>query len=175
MHSPPVLETERLVLRRHCVDDFANSAAMWSDSDVVRYITGKPSGRADSWSRLLRYIGHWEALGFGYWVVREKSTDSFLGEVGFADYRREMEPSIEGIPEAGWVFDTGAQGKGYAEEAVRCMLEWADGSLDSNITACIIDPEHTASVRLAEKVGFEKTGMASYMDTRIQVMERQRR
>lgn len=175
MHSAPVLKTEHLVLRRHCVDDFANSAAMWGDSDVVRYISGTPSGRAESWSRLLRYIGHWEALGFGYWVVREKSTDSFLGEVGFADYKREMEPSIEGIPEAGWVFDTGAQGKGYAEEAVRCMLDWADGRLDSEITVCIIDPEHRASMSLAEKIGFKATVMSHYMDTKIQVMQRQRR
>ena len=37
----PILETERLRLRGHRVDDFAASAAMWADPIVTRYIGGK--------------------------------------------------------------------------------------------------------------------------------------
>lgn len=64
----PTLETERLILRGHGVDDFGDSAAMWAEPEVVRHIGGRPFTREESWSRLLRYIGHWSALGFGYWV-----------------------------------------------------------------------------------------------------------
>jgi RimJ/RimL family protein N-acetyltransferase len=53
--------------------------------------------------RLLRYVGHWAVLGFGYWVVEEKASGEFVGETGFADYRREMKPSLDGAPEIGWV------------------------------------------------------------------------
>lgn len=172
MHNTPVLETERLVLRRHEVADFAQSAAMWGDSEVVRHITGKPSTRAESWARLLRYIGHWEALAFGYWVVQEKFTGEFLGEVGFADYKRDGLPSIEGKPEAGWVLTVEAQGKGYGQEAVSCMLGWADRTLDGQTSVCIVDPEHRASIRLALKVGFERTVTTTYMNKPIEVLER---
>ena len=89
------LLTDRTRMRRHTVADFEQSAALWSDPDVVRYILGKPSTRAESWSRLLRYIGHWQALSFGYWVVEDRLTGQLLGEVGLADYKRDMTPSIE--------------------------------------------------------------------------------
>ena len=92
--KPPVLKTDRLILRPHRVEDFDVSAAMWADPDVVRYVTGAPSARPLSWGRLLRYIGHWQALGFGYWVVETRDDGRFLGEVGFADHRRDIEPSL---------------------------------------------------------------------------------
>ena len=43
-------------------------------------------------------------MGFGYWVAEEKATGAFLGEIGFADYQRDLEPRLDGVPEAGWVF-----------------------------------------------------------------------
>jgi RimJ/RimL family protein N-acetyltransferase len=93
----PVIETSRLMLRAHRVEDFAASAALWGDRDVTRYITGKPLTNEEVWSRLLRYAGHWQWLGFGYWVVEEKASGRFIGEMGFADYRREIEPSIAAL------------------------------------------------------------------------------
>ncbi len=66
---------------------------MWADPEVTRYIGGKPLTEEESWARLLRYVGHWSLLGFGYWVVEEKTTGNFIGEVGFADYKRDL-PSL---------------------------------------------------------------------------------
>src|ERR1700729_2426842 len=85
----PILETERLILRAHGIDDFVHSAAMWADPEVTRYIGGKPLSEEETWARLLRYVGHWSLLGFGYWVVEEKATGNFAGEIGFADYKRD--------------------------------------------------------------------------------------
>jgi RimJ/RimL family protein N-acetyltransferase len=42
-------------------------------------------------------------MGFGYWVAEEKETGKFVGEIGFADYKRNLEPSLKGVPEIGWV------------------------------------------------------------------------
>ena len=38
----PVIETERLILRAHHVDDFEHIAAQWADPAVVKYIGGTP-------------------------------------------------------------------------------------------------------------------------------------
>ena len=126
----PTLETKRLLLRGHRNDDFRDSAAMWADKQVVAHISGVPFTEEQSWSRLLRYTGHWQHLGFGYWVVASRDDGSFLGEVGFADYRRDTEPSLAGKPEAGWVLKSDAHGKGIATEAITAMFQWADGNLD---------------------------------------------
>ena len=156
--------TERLVLRRHGLEDFAASAALWADPDVVRHVTGTPSPRAESWARLLRHAGHRALFGHGYWTVRDRASDAFLGEVGLADWKREIAPSIEGEPEAGWVFRPDAQGRGLAREAVRAMLAWADARLDAPSTVCIVAPAQTASIRLARAVGYEKVLETRYRD-----------
>jgi RimJ/RimL family protein N-acetyltransferase len=43
---------------------------------------------------LLCSTGHWELLGLAYWVIEEKQTGDFVGEVGFANYKREIVPPL---------------------------------------------------------------------------------
>src|SRR5215469_5050217 len=99
----PVVETERLRLRGHRPADFTDSVALWSDPVVTRFIGGKPLSEEEVWARVLRYVGHWAWTGFGYWVVEEKSSSRFVGEMGLSDWKREISPSVQGIPEVGWV------------------------------------------------------------------------
>src|SRR4051794_10518480 len=94
-HEYTTFETRRLIMRPHHPDDFAACAALWTEPRVVQYITGQPSTRSESWTRLLRYVGHWRVMGYGYWAVIDKSTGNYAGEVGFADFKREITPSIE--------------------------------------------------------------------------------
>ena len=125
----PVIETERLRLRGHRPADFADCAAMWADPVVTRYIGGEPLSEEDVWARTLRYLGHWAWLGFGYWVMEEKATGSFVGEMEFSDWRREIKPSLKGVPELGWVLATRAHGKGFATEEARAAIAWGDLNL----------------------------------------------
>jgi len=157
----PILDTPRLTLRGHRRADFDSVAAMWGDLEVVRHISGKPSTREESWARLLRYGGLWQFLGFGYWVVEEKASGRFAGEVGLANFQREMEPSLGDLPEAGWVMAPFAHGKGYATEAIGAVLDWSDVHLKTPVV-CILAPENPASIRVAEKSGFVKQGEGTY-------------
>jgi RimJ/RimL family protein N-acetyltransferase len=158
-----VLETSRLVLRRHTVHDLARCAALWSDPEVTRYITARPFTREETWARLLRYVGHWEALGYGFWAVEEKATGAFAGELGFADFKREIDPPITD-PEAGWAFLPRFHGRGYATEALQAALSWGDTHLHAPRTVCLIHPENTPSFRVAEKCGFHEYRRVVYKD-----------
>lgn len=173
LSAAPRLEADRLILRAHEAADFEACAAMWADPDVVRYISGKPSTREASWSRVLRYRGHWAMLGFGYWVVEAKEDGRFVGEVGFADYQREIVPSLAGRPEAGWVLNTAEHGKGFATEAMRAALHWVDATLRSE-TVCILDPAHLASRHVAEKLGYAEDARGTYNDQPTLIMARSR-
>ncbi len=168
----PVLETVRLVLRAHRIDDFEAVAALWGDPAVVRFMAGGPENREQSWARLLRIVGHWRLLGFGYWVVEAKQDGRFLGHVGFADYRRDMTPPLRDWPEAGWVFNVAEAGQGYATEAVGRMHLWADDHFGDGATVCIVDPEHQASIRIATKVGYGVYAGGTYMERPMLVMAR---
>jgi len=168
----PVLETARLVLRAHTPADLTDCAAMWADPKVVRFIGLEPSSRQQTWARMLTYAGLWTTLGFGYWAVEEKASGRLVGEVGFADFRRELQPSIEGIPEAGWVFVTAVHGQGYATEAVAAAIAWGDQKFPR--TVCIISPDHLASIRVAQKLGYRGMGRALYKSEPTLLMARDR-
>ena len=170
MNAVPALETERLALRAHSLDDFAESAAMWADPEVTRHIGGRPSTEEESWRRILQFAGLWAALGFGYWVVREKASGRFVGEAGFADFHREITPSFVGVPEAGWALAPWCHGRGYAGEAVAAILAWADARFPR--TVCIIAPENAPSIRLAEKLGYRELARTSYKDAPTVLFER---
>ncbi len=171
----PRIETARLVLRGHRVDDFADSLAMWSDPLVTRHIGGRPSTAEECWARLLRYFGLWPALGFGYWAIEEKSTGRFVGEAGLADFRRATEPPLQ-WPEAGWALAPAFFGRGYASEAVSAVLAWADGQGIGPV-CCIIDPANAASLRLAAGAGFVRREDVRYRDgsTTLHLRENARR
>lgn len=148
---------------------------MWADPTVTRYIGGMPSTRAQSWMRLVTYGGLWRMLGYGYWAIVERAGGAYVGDVGFADFRREIEPSIEGVPEAGWVLDRAFHARGYASEAIASALRWADEHLDVPRTVCIIAPENAASIRVAEKAGYREIVRTSYKDEPTLMFERLRR
>jgi RimJ/RimL family protein N-acetyltransferase len=168
----PVLETERLRLRGHRPDDFADDCAMWSAPEVVRHIGGQPSSPEVVWSRMIRYAGLWAWLGFGYWVLEDRATGRFVGEAGFADFRREMTPSIEGLPEIGWALAPWAHGRGLATEAVRAIVDWGDEHFGERPTVCIIDPDNRASIRIAEKCGYREREPASYRGETVLLLQR---
>jgi RimJ/RimL family protein N-acetyltransferase len=163
----PVIETERLTLRGHRLDDFEALAAMWGDPVVARFIGGKPSTREESWARLLRYAGHWQLLGFGYWAVELKHGARFIGDVGFANWQRDITPSLDGMPEGGWGFSPEAHGRGVASEAVQAAVGWIDKNLSGQITTCIVGVENTASIRVAEKNGYREFARAEFKGSSV--------
>jgi RimJ/RimL family protein N-acetyltransferase len=171
-HGIPVLETDRLLLRAPSADDLAASTEMWSNPEVVRHIGGKPFSREDVWGRILRGLGLWSMLGYGYWAVYDKASGRFVGDVGFADFHRAFEPSIEGVPEMGWVLDPWCHGRGYASEAVNAALRWGSASLDASEFACIIDPANAPSRNVAAKAGFAQVAETIYKDAPILVFRR---
>jgi RimJ/RimL family protein N-acetyltransferase len=151
--AAPVIETERLRLRAHRPDDFDACRAIWSDPEVVRHIGGKPSTGEEAWRRLLTYAGLWSLLGFGYWAIEERASGQYIGDIGYAEFRRDMAPSLRGMLECGWVLARTAQGNGFASEALAAIETWRRAHFPGRRAVCIIAPENAASIRVAEKAG----------------------
>jgi RimJ/RimL family protein N-acetyltransferase len=151
----PVVETARLRLRGHCCSDLPQCVAMWSDPNVTKFIGGQASTEMQTWTKLLSYAGHWALMGFGYWAVEEKASGDFVGEVGFADFKRDIVASMRGWPELGFALAFRFHGKGYATEAVRAAISWADVNLANPRTVCLVDPQNRASLRVAAGCGYK--------------------
>ena len=167
----PTLETDRLVLRGHTLVDFDDCLAMWSDPIVVKHIGGKPSTAEQAWARLLRYVGHWTLLGFGFWVVTERATGRFAGELGLANFKRDIDPPV-GDLETGWVLAPWAHGKGFATEGLRAVLAWSDAKFPGKRTSCVIDVGNAASINVATKCGYLERTRTTYQGDPIIVFDR---
>ena len=157
---PPTLETSRLSLRAHALADFEAVAAMWADPEVVRYIGNRPSTREESWSRLLRYRGHWEVLGFGFWAIVERASGAYVGDLGIAEFHRDLDVPL-GV-EAGWAIARAAWGKGFATEALRAAIAWAAAHVAARELDAMIEPANAASLRVAHKCGFAEFARTTY-------------
>jgi RimJ/RimL family protein N-acetyltransferase len=173
--SAPEILTDRLRLRAHTAADYGQVAAMWGDPEVTRFIGGKPQTREEAWSRLLRYAGMWALTGKGFWVIETRDGREFLGEVGVMDAKRDMDPPFGADePEVGWALLPSSQGKGYAGEAVKAAVTWADRALKAPLLVAIISPENTPSIKLAEKIGFNERLRTIYHDKPTIQFERKR-
>ena len=172
MHQVPVLETTRLLMRGYKPSDFAPYLAMWADPKVYYYLSPRPMVEEEVWATMLRSVGHWALMGYGFWAVEEKTTGDFIGAVGFADPKRDIVPPSNGAPEIGWVLAGHIHGRGYATEAVEAAIAWGDAHFDGLRTVCIIDPANKASLRVAEKFGYREYHRTTYKKQPTVLLER---
>ena len=172
--SAPTLETERLLLRGFREDDLEAHTAILSDPVVMKHFGGHLFGREESWRRLLGGVGLWQLQGTGLLAVERKSDQRLIGHVGLFDYHREITPSIEGMPELGYIFAAEVHGQGVAREACEALLGWADATLEADEIAAIISIGNDPSIRLAERLGFERKPDGIYRDEPISLWRRRR-
>lgn len=172
----PTILTARLKLRAHVAADFDVLADHWRHPDVIRFTGGNERSLQDVWTNnIMRNRGLWQVLGYGYWLVEDRRTGEFVGEVGFADFHRDSEPRFWNVPESGWVIAPAHFGKGFASEAVKAMHEWFDEVCDAEKSVCIIDDENAASKRIAAKIGYMQKGTVLYRGEEVCFFERTRR
>jgi RimJ/RimL family protein N-acetyltransferase len=172
--AAPQLETERLILRGHRVEDYQELCAIWSDLKVFRHTMGRASTPGEVWHRLLRYSGHWPLLGYGFWAATLKASGEFIGDVGMADFKRDITPSLDGMPEFGWILKSSVHGQGYATEAMRAVDQWSRDNLWQEKICCMISLDNDASIRVAGKLNFEAGVVARYEGNDVRIFTRDR-
>jgi RimJ/RimL family protein N-acetyltransferase len=170
--SAPTIETERLILREFRRDDLDAYAATMADPEIVRHLAIEPLSREDSFRRIFLSVGQWPILGMGMWAAELKADGRVVGQLGFFDMERDMEPSFIGLPEMGWIFDRSVHGQGIAFEACRAALQWADREFGPVEVPAIISVDNLPSMKLAEKLGFVRAPDGVYKGEPIAIFRR---
>jgi RimJ/RimL family protein N-acetyltransferase len=145
----PILETERLRLRRLRGSDFEDYAALNADPEIQRH-RGQgpvPWDRGRSWRHLAFLVGHWQLGRPGMWAVEHREAGVFLGVVGYAE--PEDWPGFE----LAGVLARRFWGHGYATEAAWAALDYAFNVLEKERVISLVAPENRASIRVVARLG----------------------
>jgi RimJ/RimL family protein N-acetyltransferase len=156
MTAAPRLETERLVLRPHRMEDFAPFAAFYA-SEAAGFIGGPMDARA-AWKVFGADVGGWELLGFGGLAIEDKATGAFAGQVGLSKPPHFPEREI------GWLLVAGFEGRGYATEAARAARAFAYGTLGWDTAVSYVDPYNHRSIAVCRRLGCTEDADAESLD-----------
>ena len=162
IREAPRIDTERLVLRPWRKDDFRPYHAILQHPEVHRHFGPDPMGAEECWRRLMAAVGGWQLNGFGTWGVERKSDSRLVGSLGLFTAWRELEPEFGEEPEMGWIMAAETHGQGLATEACQAVLGWAEATLEPTPIWAIIAPANEPSIRLAERLGFERVHETLY-------------
>ncbi|MEM7319687.1 MAG: GNAT family N-acetyltransferase [Pseudomonadota bacterium] len=143
--TSPVLETERLILRKPGPQD-TDTVLEFFLSDRAKHVGG-PYTLGGAWRQFAAEVGHWDLLGFGMWAVTRKGDDQILGLIG------PWCPADWPENEIGWLVFGDAEGKGIAFEAARAALDHAFDTLGWTTAVSYIDHDNARSIALAERLG----------------------
>ena len=148
------LETERLVLRPYERGDLEAYHATRSNPDVVRYLYDDPLTLEKAREKLdllmrsttLAAEDDWLAAAI---VVRDSG--GYAGDVAFHWVSMQHRTG-----EVGFVLDPAQQGRGYATEAARAMLDWGFGTFGLHRIIGRTEARNAASARVLERLGMRR-------------------
>ena len=147
-----VMRTERLIIRRFCMEDAAGCFSFMSDEQGMHLDGCKPFQAMDD--------EYWERMKLfeqreGQYVIVLKSTNEVIGTINvFADDLRAVEAK-----EIGYAISPAHQRNGYAFEAISAILDLLQKDLMLDMVVAGVLPENTPSIKLLEKLGFGREGV----------------
>ncbi len=143
-----IAETERLLIRESVPEDFMQIRMLYEEETHNPDVKPFPADNPED--AFLSYIrGQYPLFGYGLWTVVEKKSGCVAGRMGFEDL-----PEPFDLPELSILIGTKYRGRGYAKEAAKALLSYAEDELELSGIMYRTSKTNQASLALAEKLGF---------------------
>lgn len=151
MSSGPFLMTKRLILRPPSAEDLEGWVAFHADPETTKFIGGVQA-RSQAWRSLCAMNGAWSIKGYAMFSMILRDTGQWIGRTG--PWMPEGWPGTE----VGWGALREFEGQGYVREAAIASIDYAFDVLRWDNVIHTIDPENTASIMLAQRLGSVNQG-----------------
>lgn len=150
-----ILETDRLVIRKFCYDDWDNLYEYLSQETVVKYepynVFSEEECRQEAINR---------SRSDAFWAVCLKENNKLIGNI----YFNGLEPKEFLTWKIGYVFNPSYYGKGYATEGCKRILKYGFEQLGAHGIIGKCSPENTSSWRLLERLFMRREGKPIWHD-----------
>jgi ribosomal-protein-alanine N-acetyltransferase len=147
-----IAKTNRMLIRPLSLDDLSALTSILSDPEVMKHSIRGVCDEGATREFIEWCLSCYESHGVGPWALVDKCSSDLIGFCGVGP---EPVADAEEIS-LGYRLGRRYWGEGLASESSHAVLAYAfnEKAFDSIVT--IIEPEHVASLRVAEKVGFSE-------------------
>lgn len=151
----PVLETERLLLRKVTEEDAAAVFKYGANPNVTKYVTWDTHRTlADAKGFVGFALSRYESRQIAPWGIVLKETDEFIGTIDFVAWRVPHKTA-----EIGYVLAEEYWGKGIVTEAAAEVVRFGFVEMDLVRIEARCFPENIGSSRVMEKLGMQFEGV----------------
>ncbi|GMN12917.1 GNAT family N-acetyltransferase [Altererythrobacter sp. MTPC7] len=146
-----VAETKRLVLRSVAEGDEADHDRLLNSATIMRHIGGVMEPHEIE-ARHAKAMAMYAREGFSFLFAVEKASGEMVGYCGIKRVENPLAPNT-GDHEIGWKIREDRWRRGYAEEAMRAVIEWAFTRVGAPYLVALTSPANTGCWKLMEKLG----------------------
>lgn len=148
----PIIESDRLRLRKMTEDDVNDVFAIRSDAETMKYIPRPLAKNREDAKELItlwnQLISANESMNI---AITLKEENKLIGMICLINLKPENLRA-----EIGYILHPAAQGKGIMHEAVQLMIDYAFNVLKFHSLEALIDPANKASEKVLLKHNFVK-------------------
>jgi ribosomal-protein-alanine N-acetyltransferase len=172
----PIIETDRLVLRKIRLEDVDDVFEYTSDPEVARH-TSWPlhDSRETSAGFVASLVEDYAKGELAPWGVELKAERKLLGTCGFLSWRIP-----HGRAEVGYAMNRAYWGRGLMTEAVRALVDYGFERMALHRIEALCDVDNVGSYRVMEKAGMAFEGVlrgyifskGAHLDLRIHAILR---
>lgn len=151
----PIIETERLILRKLETTDINDLFEILSSESVTKYYGKYPmENLSEAEDLILKFHKAFYEQKSIRWGIELKETNRIIGTCGFHCWNKNHFRAEVGyeLGEAFW-------NKGYATEAISSILIYGFEFMDLKRIEAIVYPENNPSEKLLLNLGFEHEGL----------------
>jgi [ribosomal protein S5]-alanine N-acetyltransferase len=145
-----VLETRRLVLRHLVPEDLDSLYALYKDPEIRKYFPDGTRSFEETKDELEWFLhGHPRHPELGLWATIHKESNQFIGRCGLIPWTIDGTLEVE----VAYMLDKRYWRQGLGAEAAQALVRYGFEQLHLARIIALIDPEHGASIRTAQKTG----------------------
>lgn len=141
--------TERAIITPISETDIPEILDMYMEPDSFKYVRPHKDKSKAYYEEFLKGKINTNTTTLGFWVVRLKDSNEFIGTVNLNQFQNT------GITHIGCHLKEAVWNKGYATELMRALMQYGFDTRKLTAIHGIVEESNQVSAKLMEKLGFE--------------------